>query len=243
MKNPSTDITALHLHIVTPAGKNPIYPVMLRDEDGITLVDTGMIGQFDELQSALEHEGVQLSDIKRIILTHSDIDHIGNLGALVNAVPDVEIWAHSDEIPYLTGKQPMIKFTPERKALLPAPIAELAEQLISQRTEFKISKVLEDGDMLSLQGGIQVIHTPGHTPGHICLYFREQQFLLAADELRVVDDELVGPSPPATPDMPEALRSLKRLLGLKLEKVLCYHGGEYTTEPSRRIAELAESAD
>ncbi|MGP3787021.1 hypothetical protein [Paenibacillus sp. 1A_MP2] len=75
------------------------------------------------------------------------------------------------------------------------------------------------------------------------MYFREQQFLLAADELRVIDDELVGPSPPATQDMPEALRSLKRLLGLKLEKVLCYHGGEYTTEPSQRIAELAESAD
>lgn len=160
------DITVLNLHIVTPAGKNPIYPVMLRDEDGITLVDTGMIGQFAELQSALEHEGVQLSDIKRIILTHSDIDHMGNLSALVNAVPEVEIWAHSDEIPYITGKEPMIKFTPERKALLPKPIAELAEQLISQRTEFKISKVLEDGDMLPLQGGIQVIHTPG-TPQDI----------------------------------------------------------------------------
>lgn len=164
MNNQPMNITVLNLHIVTPAGKNPIYPVMLHDEDGITLVDTGMIGQLAELQSALEHEGVQLSDIKRIIVTHSDIDHIGNLGALVNAIPEVEIWAHSDEIPFITGKEPMIKFTPERKALLPEPIAELAEQLISQRTEFKISKVLEDGDMLPLQGGIQVIHTPGHTP-------------------------------------------------------------------------------
>ncbi|MGC5776259.1 MBL fold metallo-hydrolase [Paenibacillus pabuli] len=243
MNKPSMDITVLNLHMVLPTGKNPIYPVMLRDEDGITLVDTGMIGQFAELQSVLENEGVQLSDIKRIILTHSDIDHMGNLGVLVNALPEVEIWAHRDEIPYITGEQPMIKFSPERKALLPAPIVEMAEQLISQRTELKISKVLEDGDMLPLQGGIQVIHTPGHTPGHICLYFREAEFLLAADELRVVDEELVGPAPPATPDMPEAMRSLKRLLGLKLEKVLCYHGGEYTNDPSQRIAELAESAD
>ncbi|MCG7377294.1 MBL fold metallo-hydrolase [Paenibacillus sp. ACRSA] len=234
------DITILHLNIPTPTGNSPIFPVMLRDEDGITLVDTGMIGQFAELQSALEEAGAKLHELKRIIITHQDIDHIGNLGALVEAVPDVEIWAHADEIPYLQGKLPLIKFTPERRAMLAPPTLELAEQLLSELPTLPIARILEDGDMLPLQGGIQVIHTPGHTPGHICLYFREKQFLLAADELRVVDDELVGPAPPATPDMPEALRSLKRLIGLKIDTVLCYHGGEYTQAASERVAELAE---
>ncbi|MFS0870475.1 MBL fold metallo-hydrolase [Paenibacillus xylanilyticus] len=243
MNNQTNSFTVLHLNIPTPSGTNPIYPVMLRDEDGITLVDTGMIGQFASLQSALEQEGVQLADVKRIILTHQDIDHIGNLGALLDAIPGLEVWAHADEVPYIKGEKPLIKFTVERRAMLPAPVLAQADQLLSQLPEIEISRVLEDGDMLPLQGGIQVIHTPGHTPGHICLYFREAQFLLAADELRVVDDELVGPAPPATPDMPEALRSLKRLTGLKLNKVLCYHGGEYTKELSERIAKLAESAD
>lgn len=243
MTNPTTDFTVLHLNIPTPSGNSPIYPVMLRDEDGITLVDTGMIGQFEGLESALEQEGVQLADIKRIILTHQDIDHIGNLGALLDAIPGLEVWAHADEVPYIKGEKPLIKFTPERISLLPEPVHSQAKQLLSQLPEIEISRVLEDGDMLPLQGGIQVIHTPGHTPGHICLYFRESEFLLAADELRVVDDELVGPAPPVTPDMPEALRSLKRLTGLKLNKVLCYHGGEYTNEPSEHIAKLVESAD
>ncbi|WP_440117520.1 MBL fold metallo-hydrolase [Paenibacillus sp. QZ-Y1] len=243
MSNSTNSLTVLHLHIPTPSGNSPIYPVMLRDEDGITLVDTGMIGQFAQLQSALEQEGVQLADIKRVIITHQDIDHIGNLGALLDVIPDLEIWAHADEIPYLTGQKPLIKFTPERRAMLSTPVLALAEQLLVQLPEVNISRTLEDGDMLPLQGGTQVIHTPGHTPGHICLYFRDTKFLLAADELRVVDDELVGPAPPATPDMPEALRSLKKLTGLKPEKVLCYHGGEYTNEPGQRIAELAERAD
>ncbi|MGD0032693.1 MBL fold metallo-hydrolase [Paenibacillus illinoisensis] len=243
MNHQTTDLTVLHLNIPTPSGDSPIYPVMLRDEDGITLVDTGMIGQFAGLEAALNKEGVQLADVKRIILTHQDIDHIGNLGALLDAIPGLEVWAHADEIPYIKGEKPLIKFTPERRAMLPAPVLAQADQLLSQLPEIEISRVLEDGDMLPLQGGIQVIHTPGHTPGHICLYFRESEFLLAADELRVVDDELVGPAPPATPDMPEALRSLKRLTGLKLNKVLCYHGGEYTNEPSEYIAKLAESAD
>ncbi|MBM6383246.1 MBL fold metallo-hydrolase [Paenibacillus sp. 7523-1] len=243
MNHQTTDLTVLHLNIPTPSGNSPIYPVMLRDEDGITLVDTGMIGQFAGLEAALNKEGVQLVDVKRIILTHQDIDHIGNLGALLDAIPGLEVWAHADEIPYIKGEKPLIKFTPERRAMLPAPVLAQADQLLSQLPEIEISRVLEDGDMLPLQGGIQVIHTPGHTPGHICLYFRESEFLLAADELRVVDDELVGPAPPATPDMPEALRSLKRLTGLKLNKVLCYHGGEYTNEPSEYIAKLAESAD
>jgi len=243
MNNQTTDFTVLHLSIPTPSGDSPIYPVMLRDDDGITLVDTGMIGQFTGLESALNKEGVQLADVKRIILTHQDIDHIGNLGALLDAIPGLEVWAHADEVPYIKGEKPLIKFTPERRAMLPEPVLAQADQLLSQLPEIEISRILEDGDMLPLQGGIQVIHTPGHTPGHICLYFRESEFLLAADELRVVDDELVGPAPPATPDMPEALRSLKRLTGLKLSKVLCYHGGEYTKEPGEHIAKLAESAD
>lgn len=239
--NPS--ITVLPLHIPTPTGKSPIHPVLLRDEDGYTLVDTGMIGQFAELESTLEGMNASLSDIKRVIVTHQDIDHIGNLGALLDAIPGLEVWAHADEIPYLTGAQPLIKFTPERRAMLPAPILALADQLLMQLPEINISRTLADGDILPLQGGTQVIHTPGHTPGHLCLYFGEQQFLLAADELRVVDDELVGPAPPATPDMPEALRSLKKLTGLKLDKVLCYHGGEYTKEPEQRIAELADNPE
>lgn len=167
MNKPIPSLTVLQLHIPTPAGLNPIHPVLLRDNDGITLIDTGMIGQFAELQAALELEGVQLSDIKRVIITHQDIDHIGNLGALLDAVPGLEVLAHAEEVPYLNGELPLIKFTPERIALLPAPIAELADQLLAQLPEIQISRVLQDGDILPLQGedGIQVIHTPGHTPG------------------------------------------------------------------------------
>ncbi|PZT52052.1 MBL fold metallo-hydrolase [Paenibacillus silvae] len=243
MNQPIPSITVLQLHIPTPTGKSPIHPVLLRDEDGYTLVDTGMIGQFAELEATLADLNVSLSDIKRVILTHQDMDHIGNLGALLDAIPGLEVWAHADEIPYVTGTKPLIKFTPERRAMLPAPVLALADQLLMQLPEINISRTLVDGDILPLQGGTQVIHTPGHTPGHVCLYFGEQQFLLAADELRVVDDVLVGPAPPATPDMPEALRSLKKLTGLKLNKVLCYHGGEYTLNPEKRIAELAENPE
>lgn len=243
MSQPIPSITVLTLNIPTPSGNSPIHPVLLHDEDGYTLVDTGMIGQFAELQFALEELNVPLSDIKRVIVTHQDIDHIGNLGALLDAIPGLEVWAHVDEIPYLTGTKPLIKFTPERRAMLPAPVLALADQLLMQLPEINISRTLADGDILPLQGRTQVIHTPGHTPGHLCFYFSEQQFLLAADELRVVDDELVGPAPPATPDMPEALRSLKKLTGLNVDKVLCYHGGEYTNEPAKRIAELAANSE
>ncbi|MGO4529833.1 MBL fold metallo-hydrolase [Paenibacillus sp. 2TAF8] len=236
-------ITVLTLNIPTPSGNSPIHPVLLHDEAGYTLVDTGMIGQFAELQATLEDLNVPLSDIKRVIITHQDIDHIGNLGALLDAIQGLEVWAHADEIPYLTGAKPLIKFTPERRAMLSAPVLALADQLLMQLPEINIDRTLADGDILPLQGGIQVIHTPGHTPGHLCLYLGEQQLLLAADELRVVDDELVGPAPPATPDMPEALRSMKKLTGLTVDKVLCYHGGEYTQQPEKRIAELAEKSE
>lgn len=85
-----------------------------------------------------------------------------------------------------------------------------------------------------------MIHTPGHSPGHLSLYHHDSRTLIAADALTVQDGELQGPTPSATPDMELALSSLNKFSEYEIDTVICYHGGRYRGDANRRIAELAE---
>ena len=103
----------------------------------------------------------------------------------------------------------------------------------------KVDETLKDGMELPYCGGINIIHTPGHTPGHICLYLNRSKILVAGDQLHIDNGELVGPDPMHTPDMKKATDSLKKLLRFDIEQVISYHGGLFTSNPNEKIAELA----
>ncbi|MDO7908611.1 MBL fold metallo-hydrolase [Paenibacillus sp. JX-17] len=233
-----------HIHILkVPMGPDHyIHPVVIEDPDGLTLVDTGMLGEASFLEEAMTKAGLDLSRLKRILITHQDIDHIGNVTVLADQFPEVEIFVHRDDVAAVTGLEPSIKFTPERISKMPQPMQDTANQFISKLSHLHIARVLEDGDRLPYGGGLEVIHTPGHTPGHISLYFPSQRLVLAADAMRVIDGELVGPAEALTPDMNLAIESLTKLAALPVEQILCYHGGLYSREPQARIAALAGQA-
>jgi glyoxylase-like metal-dependent hydrolase (beta-lactamase superfamily II) len=84
-----------------------------------------------------------------------------------------------------------------------------------------------------------VIHTPGHTPGHISLFIPAERLLISGDALRTENGDVVGPHPPATPDMPLAIASLKKLLDYPIDRVLSYHGGLSKPGALAKIRELA----
>ncbi|KHF35150.1 putative metallo-hydrolase YflN [Paenibacillus sp. P1XP2] len=103
-----------------------------------------------------------------------------------------------------------------------------------------VHRVIHDGQRLDICGGIEVIATPGHTPGHISLYHVPTKTLIAADALRVVDGRLYGPDPDQTLDMGRAMESVGKLAGCEIETIICYHGGMYKDENlSRTLRELA----
>ncbi|MNW29175.1 putative metallo-hydrolase YflN [compost metagenome] len=221
-------VTVLNVPMESTFGPSVIHPVLLKDQDGLTLVDTGMITQWDRMKDAIADQGEDYRQIRRVILTHQDIDHIGNVHSLLDELPDTALLAHEDEIPYLTGDKPFIKMTPERISQLQGMMRQDADALLARLPDLRFAKLLHDGDVLPYGGGIQIIHTPGHTPGHISIYVPGEGLLLTADELRVVDEELVGPMEVATPDMRQAILSLDKLLELDIRQILCYHGGFYS---------------
>lgn len=234
-------IASLELY-AQPGSTVPAYqPVLLWDENGATLVDTGNVGQMDQVTKAVQEAGLRLSDIKRIIVTHQDIDHIGNLAEFTKEYPDIEVWAHADDVPYITGEKRIIKMTDERLSQMPEAAMSAIHFLFDKLPSVRVTREIKDGELLDIHGGMRVIHTPGHTPGHICLYLPQEKLLLAADELRVVDGDLAGPAEAFTPDMKEAVRSMRKLTDLPLEKIFCYHGGLYDKDPSTRLAELFKS--
>jgi glyoxylase-like metal-dependent hydrolase (beta-lactamase superfamily II) len=102
-----------------------------------------------------------------------------------------------------------------------------------------VDRTLEDGEELPFCGGITIIHVPGHTPGHICLYIRQSKTLVAGDALSAEGGKL-GPLPNfASLDWRLALRSLDKLVGYDIDTVICYHGGVSKGHVRRSIAELS----
>lgn len=186
-----------------------VHPVAVSLPDGVALVDVGPPGAVPALEGAIERAGLTLDDVRVVVLTHHDGDHVGALPALQSALerPAV-VCAHEREVPYIEGERdPLI----ERE-----PISATS-----------VDVTLQDGDTLRTTGGpMRVVETPGHSPGHCSLYLGTDRTLIAGDAV-VSDGELSleGPREAYTPDMEQALASVRRLSEFDVERTVCFHGG------------------
>ncbi len=130
---------------------------------GLTLVDAGLPGQADLIEDAVRAEGLNLSDIKQIVLTHQDLDHIGSLAELKERT-GARVYALREEIPYIDGTLRSVKFpSPERLAQNPE-FAAMINAL--QRTT--VDEAVDDGQTLEFCGAT-VVATPGIRPA-ICRF-------------------------------------------------------------------------
>jgi len=234
---------ALELTMSFMAVKSTIHPVVLWEgREGVTLVDAGFPGQLPGIESGLAGLGLKLKDVRRIFLTHQDLDHIGSAEA-VQAATGAEVYAHAADKPYIEGEKRLVKMDParleDRLKAMPEKLRHQARLMMSAPPTVKVVRVLQGGEVLPFHGGVEVIATPGHTPGHVSYFVKSLGLLVSGDALRVESGELAGPSPVATPDMPAAIASLKSLLPYPIRAVLCYHGGYFERDPCARIRELA----
>ncbi|MGX7628803.1 MBL fold metallo-hydrolase [Bacillus thuringiensis] len=186
-----------------------IHPILLWDDEMAVLIDTGFPGQFEDIQVEMERVGVSVDKLKVVILTHQDIDHIGSLpNVLENGVSDIKVYAHELDKPYIEGDLPLLK-----------------DVHVENPPKGKVSDTVIDGQELPYCGGILILHTPGHTPGHISLYLKPSKILVAGDSMYSVNGVLGGVHAPTTLNIMEARQSLKKYLNLDIESVVCYHGG------------------
>ncbi len=173
-----------------------IHPTLFWDDAGALLADTGYPGQYAALREAIEETGVAFTRLTSIILTHQDLDHIGTLPDLLREVPHkVEVLSTAEECPYIQGDKRPIRLTPEsieqRMNTLPPDYTEEQRSEFLSRLEHPptahVDGAVSDGEVLPFAGGVTVITTPGHTPGHLCLYHQRSKTLIAGDALALVD--------------------------------------------------------
>jgi glyoxylase-like metal-dependent hydrolase (beta-lactamase superfamily II) len=207
-----------------------IYPTLLWDDDRAVLVDTGMPGSWETIRQEMSRAGIPPERLQTIILTHQDLDHIGSLPEIVRELGgQVEIYAHELDQPYIEGTLPLLKANPKSMApvlaMLPEKEREYLQWLCENPPKAMVHKTLADAEILPYCGGIRIIHTPGHTPGHISLYIQDSKTLIAGDAMVYMNEALRGPIPLNTLDMEMAVNSLKKFENLEINSIICYHGG------------------
>lgn len=226
LKKIADGIALLDLSVAMGNQQMVVHPTLLWDDKDVILVDTGFPGMLTSIRDEMERAGFALERLSKVILTHQDYDHIGGLPEIQQSVGPVEVLAHDFDRPYIEGEKLLIKHDPSRGT---PPRA-------------KVDQLIGEGDILPYAGGLRVIFTPGHTPGHISLYHPESQSLITGDATVSNDGELLGPNEKFTPDMPLALKSLARFTDFDIKTALCYHGGICDHDVNAQFARLATRA-
>jgi glyoxylase-like metal-dependent hydrolase (beta-lactamase superfamily II) len=217
-----------------------VHAYLWQWEKGVSIVDSGTPGNAGKILGAVQRLGYAPEDVQRLIVTHADIDHVGNLKEL-KRVTGAPVACHTVEREFLEH--------PERrgpsKSLLGYAIRPLFA-LARQFPAFHVDPVVPDelyvdGDRLP--EGFIIIHTPGHTPGHIALLHPAKRFLIAGDALNARGGKLGGPPPLFTPDVENANRSIWKLwkkYGSEYDAIVFGHGEPILDRAGEQIKTLVD---
>jgi len=245
----SNGVEMLELQVEVFGSKQELNPTLIWDDDTAILIDTGTPGQLEQIRAAMNECGVAMDKLKAIILTHQDIDHIGSLPEILQQSDGgIEVYAHEMDKPYIEGKLPLMKVNLESMAWQLESLPEderskVVTCLLENSPKARVDRTLADRQELPYCGGIQVIFTPGHTPGHISLYLKESKTLVVGDAMFSVEGILGGPHPHSTPDMNSAFLSLEKYLDFDIKSVICYHGGVSRHNIKDQLQKLVRKKD
>lgn len=238
----SEHVYALPVEADLMMGRGLLYLTLITDGvRGATLVDTGTPGLLPAITAALGELGLSPADVRRVVVTHHDLDHIGSLEAVV-AASGAEVLTSAAEVPYVQEGRRAQKMPPPERVdeLMPHLPPHVRERLKNPpKVQVPVRRALEDGELLDIAGGVRVIFTPGHTVGHLSLYVEGDGVLISGDALTSAEGQLMGPPAQATADMPTAMASVTKLAALEPASILTYHGGwesENAAAQLRRIA-------
>jgi glyoxylase-like metal-dependent hydrolase (beta-lactamase superfamily II) len=196
-------------------------PYILVDPDGLTVIDTGLPGSDNKILAFAASLGHEAHDIKRIILTHADMDHVGGLSALQQAT-GARTYASQIEAQAIAAGRSSRQIKPRGFSLRRLLFAIVRPFM--KAAPLKVDEILEDGQTLPPLGGLRVLATPGHTPGHISLFAPQQGLLFCGDSIVSDKDGLYGSRPGLTWDEAQARESERKQAALGATIVCSGHG-------------------
>lgn len=197
-------------------------PYILVDVDGLTVIDVGVPFSHRKILAYVASLGRSAGDVKHIILTHSDVDHVGSLDALVKAT-GARTYASRIEADAIAIGKPSRKSNPPGFSFRRF-IFTLLSPIVKVRP-VKVDEIIAEGQSLPVLGGLQVLETPGHTPGHISLYAPAAGILFCGDSMMTHGGAISASlAPGVTWDESEAKESVRKQAELGARIVCSGHG-------------------
>ncbi|SDY69444.1 Glyoxylase, beta-lactamase superfamily II [Micromonospora pattaloongensis] len=162
---------------IPTVGRAFVNSYALVDDDGsVTLVDCGVKKAPARIVAGLAAIGKTPADVTRIVLTHAHPDHAGGAAELSRRT-GAPLAVHAADVPYAEAGR------------APTPDQSLASGRLFSRLPggtfppVQVGQLLADGDVLDVAGGLRVVHTPGHSPGHVSLLHEPTRVLITGDAL------------------------------------------------------------
>lgn len=188
------------------------------DDDGqVTLVDAGTKRAPRRILAGLEHIGVAPSDVTRLLVTHAHPDHVGGL-ATMRGRTGATVAVHERDAAYVReGKGPVLdrstlggRLFRRNRGSAPTPVED----------------ELVDGQVLDVGGGLRVVHTPGHSPGHVALLHQASSVLITGDSIWNMRSRMTWPVPAFCTDVAMAKETAHVLAELEYQVAAFTHGPE-----------------
>ena len=179
-------------------------------EPELTLIDCGYAGSAGRITRAIDGLGRSPESLRRLIVTHGHPDHAGSAAEL--AARGVIVHIHPADAERLAITWRDVVRRPSRGHLFAA-----------MTPEPPTVQHIEDGDVLPVLGGLRVVHTPGHTPGSVCLYGSRDRILFVGDNLQRRFGRLAFASSLYSDDYAQARRSMAHLVHLDIHTIVFGH--------------------
>ena len=186
----------------------------------IIVIDTGLGFEAEHVIGEIRRGGLNPENIRYIVNTHCHIDHIGGNPAFLGRCEDAKVLAHVRDARYMIVGD----------AIAIEPLG-----FVSEIKPYRVDVMLKDGDRVEAGDYIfKVVHTPGHTPGSICLYDEEYKVLISGDTVFL---EGIGRYDFPYSSYRDLARSLRKLADMEVEALLPGHGPYTTRKGSSFIKE------
>jgi hydroxyacylglutathione hydrolase len=218
------------IYCIDSAGPARVFYV----SDERTVVDTGIPRSADKILAGLAQIGVSPLQVKRIIATHHHADHVGSLFELRKRT-GAAVVAHPLDAEYINGRR--ARRAP-KGALGKLMFGMMSLIGANRLPSVEVDQPVEDGDHV---GGFEVIHTPGHTPGHICLLYGK--YLFSGDLLQATPVKFEETPHLFTSDLALSRASISKVAHLEFDSLLSSHHPPYAFGAAEKMRELAQKLE
>lgn len=212
-----------------------VYLLGKPDSKDLSLIDAGLVGKGQYKIESIQASGISLSDIKRVIMTHTHLDHIGCLAEILKAMPHAALWIHENEAtPLENGDESTVHGMKMFESMCQAQYGIKPGDFC-----FHVERKLVGGETLEI-GGTQweLLHIPGHSAGSIALFQTQEKILIPGDT--VYADHAIGRFDLHGASGPQLKDSLMKLADLDVNILLPGHNRILTNVPAGYIRQTAQ---